>query len=122
MKHFSEIPEIITSLNFDGDKEDKRLHLEYDVRWCEIDEQEYKNVEREIDNYCIKRENYLVYAWCDVSGWDYWMNRQEEENYIQISVSFSKDELSDEEIQQLASDIETAETWANNFESYLKEE
>ena len=105
---WNEIPSLITEVIFDGDLEDKRLHLEPSINWWEEDKLEYEKVEEKIQNFSIERPKYTVYAWCDVSGFNYWIKQQEECNYIQISVVFSVDDITLDEVKQLEKDIDKA--------------
>lgn len=105
---FNEIPNIISDLVFDGDLEDKRLYLEPAINWWEKEESDYEKVEDKISNFEIKRPKYTVFAWCDVSGFDYWIKQQQDCNYIQITVSFNQEDLDTEEVAQLQKDVNKA--------------
>ena len=55
--------------------------------------------------------------WCDVSGYDYWIVRQEEGNYIQISVSFKQEDIPNNIIDQLKNDLDEAIYKAEDLEN-----
>jgi hypothetical protein len=113
---FWDIPKHLNELEFDGDKEDLRLHYRDSIWWYVEDEKEYEEVEDKISDFSIKRKHYEVYAWCDVSGYDYWM-KEEEENYIQITVRFKKDEVPVDILPQLQQDIDQTYSYFEGFES-----
>ncbi len=115
---FYNIPEKIKCLEYDGDKTDLRLHLDEHISWFEEDEVKYISIEKDIDVKEIKRLHYTVYAWCDASGYDYWMKQQEEHNYIQITVSFDKDYISTNDIKQLGNDLDEMYEYFSKYESF----
>jgi len=98
-----------TKLVYDGG-DDNRLFYDgdrIDVYAPAIGYNKYRTMEKELRNFEIKREKYTVYAWNDISGWNYW--KQEGEcNYIQITACLNNSNLNDIEIQQLIEDIDTA--------------
>lgn len=110
-----DVPERIKELVHDSDKEDLRLHYEDGFNWDRNSEKEYNEVENQINNFEIKREEYTVYGWCDISGFDYWHNQMNEENYIQISVSFKNDYVKIDSLNQLKEDVEQAYDYFENL-------
>lgn len=112
-----DIPKHLNELEFDGDKEDLRLHYTDSIWWYEENEKEYEEVENKISDFHIKRKHYEVYVWCDVSGYDYWIKEEEGENYIQITVGFKKDEVPVDILPQLQRDIDEAYNYFQGFES-----
>jgi hypothetical protein len=95
---FYEIPNHIKGLEFDGDKTDFRLHLSDQIWWSAKNRTEYNRIEKRISKAQISGIGWDAYAWCDVSGFDYW---KEENNYVQISVCFESEEISIEEMDKM---------------------
>lgn len=117
---FYEIPNHIDELEFDGDKGDLRLHHQDHINWTEPNKKEYEQTEKELDAFRIKRKSYSIYFRYDVSGYEYWVEEQEEENYIGITVEFNNTDLTLEEVEQLEEDIEEAYFQASLYESYIE--
>ena len=114
---FHEIPAVIDTLVFDGDKSDSRLHYDNLYSWGFDSEKDYEEQEKEINDFVIDNEYYTVYMWCDVCGYDYWIIRQEEGNYIQISVSFKQEDIPNNIIEQLKNDLGKAIDKAEGLEN-----
>lgn len=119
---FYEIPNYIKDLEFDGDRTDLRLHHQGLIRWTEPNKKEYEQSEKELDTFEIKRKSYSVFFSYDVSGFEYWVEEQEEENYINIVVAMNTTDLTIEEVEQLKEDIEEAYFQASLYESYIERE
>lgn len=119
---FYEIPNHIEELEFDGDRTDLRLHHQDHINWTEPNEKEYILTEKELNEFEIKREAYSIYFRYDVSGYEYWVEEQEEENYIGVTVGFNSTDLTLEEVEQLKEDIEEAYFQASLYESYIERE
>ena len=100
--HSNEFKDLV----FDGDKKDKRLHLAETLTFFISEKEEYENVENELITTEKHGNGYTVYAWCDISGYDYWINQEQECNYIQISVAFNKQSINKSELAQLRKDID----------------
>ena len=115
---FHEIPAVIDTLVFDGDKSDLRLHYDNSLHnWGFDSEKDYEEQEKQINDFVIDNEYYTVYMWCDVSGYDYWIVRQEEGNYIQISVSFKQEDIPNNIIDPLKNDLDEAIYKAEDLEN-----
>ena len=106
--NFSEIPSLINGLTFDGDKTDLRLHVDTFFNWSAETQEEYTKAEKKINAIEVKNEKWEVYAWYDVSGFNYWVKTMKEQNYLQISIAFTSTEILLSEIPVLQKDIETA--------------
>lgn len=93
----------------DDDGTMERLHYDgnYDNQWTAETKREYQSIEKRISKIGAKRAAYEIYAWCDTSGFDYWVRRQQEPNYIQISVSLKR-KLTKLEVARLKRDLEDA--------------
>lgn len=104
----------LTDDNGDGES----LHLDADsmYHWTAESKKEYRAIEKRIDKIGKKYKAFEVYAWCDISGYDYWVKRQEEPNYIQISVKLNKKKLTQIEIERLKQALEDAQCDAENIE------
>lgn len=117
---FYEIPNHIEDLEFDGDRTDLRLHHQDLINWTEPNKKEYEQTEKELDAFEIKRRAYSIRFNYDVSGFEYWVEQQEEENYINITLVFNRVHLTLEEVEQLDEDIEEAYFQASLYESYIE--
>lgn len=115
---FYEIPNHIGDLEFDGDKTDLRLHHQDIINWTAPNEEEYILTENEIDDFEIERKAYSIYFRYDASGFEYWVEEQEEENYIAITVGFNSTELTIEEVEQLKADVEEAYFKASLYQTF----
>lgn len=102
---FDELPIIIKPLTFDGQLTDMRLHVDEMPYWMTNTEEEYNIACAEIDALGYKGNGWTVYAWYDVSGYDYWRHQQEEQNYISITVSFGKEVIPAKEIAEILTQV-----------------
>lgn len=105
---FFEVADRIKHLQYDQDPTDLRLHCEESFRWGAKEEKDYKAAEKEIDNIHYKGKGWEIYGWYDVSGFDYWMKRQEETNYIQLTVAFDKDTVDESEVEKIDKALDSA--------------
>jgi len=71
------------------------------VNWSAENKKEYERIESKINDIDYKTEKLRVYGWFDVSGYDYWVNKQEEPNYLMLTVEFFNTDLSWEEVEDL---------------------
>jgi len=102
-----------TGLSWDGGKDDNRLFADGGFL-CDDNEirvyaptmgiERYAEMEKDLNDFDIKREKYTVYACNDMSGFDYW-NKEDETNYIQITANIDDSDLSPEELTQLVDDV-----------------
>ncbi len=103
-------------LTYDGGTDD-RLFVEemvrVDVR--QMSEVEYDDMETYLNSNEIVGDGFVIYAWNDCSGYDYWLDQSEsfDFNYIQVTVSINNIDLVD--IEEL--DIQL-EKFKNNVSSY----
>ncbi len=107
---FYELPKLIKMgrLNFDGDKNDLRLHTEEMFRWGAKGKRDYTKCAKAIDAIEYKGNGWQIYAWYDVSGFDYWMKKMQETNYIQITISFDTVEINRTELDAIEKAIDSA--------------
>lgn len=76
----------VTELTFDG-CDDSRLF--YDKERIHVfaqlmSKKEYSKMEKELSKIEMKGRGYVVSAWNDVSGYDYW-SKENDGNYIQVT-------------------------------------
>lgn len=76
-------------------------------RWTAKSKREYERIEKRINKIGKETTAFAVYAWYDVSGFDYWVRRQREPNYIQVTVSIKKT-LNAKQLQDLKNTIDAA--------------
>lgn len=118
---FYNIPDHIKSLEFDGDKTDRRLHHIDSFIWGYLDQESYEETEKLIDKFCIKNHNYEIYFLYDVSGYDYWINGMEEHNYIMITVMFNDTNFEKGHLKDLENDLEKAYDYADQLQNHEPE-
>jgi len=105
---FYDIVNFIDDFEYDGDPTDLRLHSTDRFNWGADNKKEYEEAQEEIDDIEYKGNGWKIYATCDVSSYAYWMKQQEEQNYIQISVRFTKKEIEKSEVQKLKTALRNA--------------
>lgn len=106
-----DIPDHFTDLRLTYSSEGlikERLDLEEMIRWFKEDQTEYEKVEADIRDYERDGDGWNLFAWHDASGWDYWVNREKESNYIQITVEFENDSVPVTELDDIKQAIEQA--------------
>lgn len=112
---FYSIPKLFNEsdyqIEFDGNKTDLRLHLESHFNWGAKTKKEYLKAQKLIDDIQYKGKGWVVYAWYDVSSYEYWMKNMCEQNYIQISIAFDSENIDKSELPNLYSAIDNA--WFN---------
>jgi hypothetical protein len=75
----------------DGD-DDNRIHAEtIRVDISDMSEADYDAMEVDITDYEVHGQGFVVYAWNDASGYDYW--KREGHNYIQVTANLDDDEI-----------------------------
>lgn len=83
--------ELFTDIDTYYDKENNKIDVYSSVNWSAENEEEYNRKEGIINNWVYEDDLVIAHAWCDVSGFDYWVVRQEEPNYVSIDVVLKKD-------------------------------
>jgi hypothetical protein len=104
--NFYDIPDHISTLEYDGDSNDRRLFLKDTISWSTEGKRAYQKIEKDIRTKKIKGNGWVAHAWCDVSGYDYWMRERQEDNYAQITVSFEREEVDTNEIEKIEKALE----------------
>lgn len=86
-------------LVFDGGKDETRLFLEQSnsVFVLPMSKDSYEAMCKDLESYKIQGEGYLVYAWNDVSSYEYWSERGKdgECNYIQVTIDIENIDIID---------------------------
>lgn len=114
-----DIPKKIRDLEWDGDKSDLRLFHNcgmYNFHWGEKEEKDYQKVEKKLDKFEIKGSGYAICLGYDVSGWDYWMNKQEETNYVNIIIEFTAKDFPVKQLSTLKKDYRKAVGFAKDIQ------
>lgn len=113
----TDIPLKMQTLTHDGGEKELRLHYDNEsFRWSTKTKKQYKAVEKEIDNISIKGNGWELYAWHDVSGFNYWMKQQEETNYLQITIAFEKKTVLLSELPEIQKALDKACAIARKIE------
>jgi hypothetical protein len=94
-------------------KEENQIEVYSSVYWTAKNKKEYSKKEDLITNYKIDNGLFSLYSWCDVSGYNYWVIQQEEENYVSIDVVLKKPvkEYSNQEIELIKEAIIVADDY-----------
>lgn len=95
------------------DEENNKIDVYSSVMWTAADKQEYDKKEQLINNYSFENRLVKMNAWCDGSGYDYWVIKQEEENYVSIDVVLKKPskDYTQQEIQEISDIIVKADQY-----------
>ncbi len=99
---------LLQHLEWDQDKSDLRLWYDNIYSFWETDEIEYKNIEKQLDDFEIKNEYYTIYFSYDVGGYDYWVNNMSEPTRVFIVISFEKEKIPVSILDSLQIDLEKA--------------
>lgn len=103
--------DILEKLNNQGTDKTRFFYDEepIGVHAPDMGRKEYSRMEADMKNYNIEKEKYSLYAWNDVSGFDYWNEEGHcgYTNYIMIEISIEDvTSLNDEDLEQLEQDID----------------
>ena len=88
--------------------DDRTLDSEEIHNWGADNVTEYKKAQNEIDKIKYKGKGWEIYGWYDVSSFDYWIIKQEEQNYIQITIKFKNETVKEEEVDEIADALDSA--------------
>lgn len=107
---------LLTDLDTPYDEENNKIDVYSSVYWTAENEENYLKKEAIINNYKIDNSLVQISAWCDISGFDYWIIKQEEENYVSIDVCLKKqpNDYTQEEIEQIRNLIIEADDYFKN--------
>lgn len=86
------------------DSEINKIDVYSSVYWTARTEKEYAIKEKTINDFSFEDDLVKANAWCDISGYDYWVIQQEEPNYVSIDVYLKKpvDDYTQEEIKHIS--------------------
>ena len=92
-----------TDLDTLYDEEGNKIDVYSSVYWTGESKEDYEAKEKIIEDFKVENDLVEIFAWCDVSGYNYWVLQQEEFNYVSIDVVLKKspEEYTQEEIQQI---------------------
>ena len=102
---FWDIPTRIKELTFDGDNSDLRLHGDSPF-WGAETKEEYEAVEERINAFEVEGKAWTAYAWCDISGYEYWHVTMEEDNYCQLTFRFDSEDVDVSELDKIHAAID----------------
>ena len=93
-------------IGYDGPPDDRLFgenmyHFDADLT---LSESKYNKVIQRINNTHLTTKKYSIYFGYDVSGYDYWYKKQEEPNYIHLTIAMNDSKNVD--AKKLASDIQ----------------
>lgn len=111
MKIYSiEKGELHTDLDTPYDEESNKIDVYCSVNWSGENEEDYERKEDIINTWCYEDDLIIMSAWCDISGYNYWVIQQEESNYVSIDVMLKKlpSEYTQTEIEKISNSIFTA--------------
>lgn len=118
--HLLELPSLLM-LDLDSEihVDEKYLDVSLISNWSADNEDDYKKFESLISDYNVIGEGYKITAWCDISGYNYWVLQENEPNYIQLSISFDNDSISEDDLSKIQDAICEAELYfIENVQSY----
>jgi len=81
---------LYTDLDTLYSENENKIDVYSSVYWSADSEEDYKNKENIIFDYKIDNDLFNLVAWCDISGYHYWVIEQEESNYVSIDVYLTK--------------------------------
>jgi hypothetical protein len=83
--------QLFTDLDTPYDSESNKIDVYGSTYWTADNVVDYKIKEDLIHAFRYEDDLCTIKAWCDISGFDYWVIKQEEENYVSIDVFLKKD-------------------------------
>jgi hypothetical protein len=111
----TEIPALIRQDIRLLDVSENQLDVEQNDYWTRETENTYNKVTAKLDKISAKGKGYEIYVWYDVSGFDYWVIKQEEENYAQITIKFDNDFINKSQLNALVTKIERVVSKVNDI-------
>ena len=94
------------------DNNSNLIDIDTGINWgLWLSKEQYENFEKALDTVWIKKGNYEIESWCDVSWYDYWVKKQEENNYIMLTIRI-KDHISENDINDIDNFIDV---FINNY-------
>lgn len=93
-KHDELMASLADQLDLTYDGSDERLFFnENHAYTLHLTKKEYETMEKKLDKFIVKGKGFEVYAWNDISGYEYWTKQQKEDNYIQITAYVENPEI-----------------------------
>ncbi len=117
--HISEIPDALKKWNLDHDDDNLHIFSETEILWAADNEQDYEKIEKLL-NKEFRSKNYDIVITYDDSGYDYWMEAQEEPNHAALDIHFNEEEFPVKELKNLEKDLQKATTYINKVVSKFK--
>lgn len=100
------------------DEESNKIDVYSSVSWTADTPEAYEAKEKYISEFSYEDNLIKANAWCDISGYEYWVIKQEEENYVSIDVYLKKnpDDYTQDEIKLITQLISK---WDEEFTNEL---
>lgn len=95
---------------------DNIFELDQMIPWYYSNKKDYDTAESEIEDMAVSKPFYQLYTRHDTSGYDYWIKKQNEPNYIDITVRLTHKGLPEDQVDDLVRDIETFYRNLSKFE------
>lgn len=110
-----------TDLDCPYDEDGNKIDVYSSVSWTADTKERYEEKEAYINEFSYEDDLIKANAWCDVSGFEYWVIKQEENNYVSIDVCLKKnpDDYTQDEIGKISQLIQM---WNEQFWNELENE
>ena len=103
---------------YDGG-DDNRIFLEMQrPETLKLTKEEYEIWEEAVNTTEIIKDKFEIYMATDVSGYEYWTEGQEEDNYHYITIQINDSDMNEDEIHEMYNDIYKA---IDIFEDKIKD-
>lgn len=95
------------------DDENNKIDVYSSVYWTAETKEDYEKKENIINSYIKETDLFRLNAWCDISGFEYWVKQQNEDNYVSIDVVLKKpvEKYTQEEIKIITNAIIEADEY-----------
>lgn len=117
-KTLIKLPEILNHIDgLEMDNPDELvLYVDERWNWGHHNKEQYEAIEEQLRNFSIKKEGYRIYFGWDVSGWEYWVDQQQETDSFYIIIHFRENIFPLDKIAELKEDIDQAIARAEELE------
>lgn len=103
---------------YDGG-DDNRIFLEMQrPETLKLTKEEYEIWEEAVNTTEIVKDKFEIYMATDVSGYEYWTEGQEEDNYHYVTIQINDPDMNEDEIHEMYNDIYKA---IDIFEDKIKD-
>ena len=112
--------------DFEDDNKGKGVDIYLRVNTLDFSKEQYEEWQRVINNMSWGNENYDIYFFFDGGAYEYWTEKQEESNYLGLTL-YIKDSFTEDDLPQALADLQKAIDWYDKEEYriltgyYLKE-